>query len=231
MKFIRHLSIIIIGIVLVLDAFLLPFQFLAFDEGYYYDLFKSLNVHQVIGIDETSLEEVTHALVAYIDNGSGDVTLQVPVNGVNTQFYNDKEIIHLSDIQKLVSLGRQFLIGMNLLMLIGFFILWWQNKENNRAFFQMILKPFKLSFFLTIFTLAGLYALYFVDFDWAFTKFHEIFFTNDLWLLDPRTDRLIMLMPIEFFTTFVVKWLTNVGIVLAGYCFLGFFAARRLENR
>ena len=38
-----------------------------------------------------------------------------------------------------------------------------------------------------------------VDFDSLFVLFHRIAFTNDLWLLDPRTDLMIQLMPTSFF--------------------------------
>jgi len=38
-----------------------------------------------------------------------------------------------------------------------------------------------------------------VDFDGAFTFFHRLLFTNDLWLLDPRTDLLIRICPQSMF--------------------------------
>jgi integral membrane protein (TIGR01906 family) len=44
-----------------------------------------------------------------------------------------------------------------------------------------------------------IFLVYFLSFDLSFTYFHKIFFKNDLWLLDPSKDRLIVLMPIEFF--------------------------------
>ena len=37
------------------------------------------------------------------------------------------------------------------------------------------------------------------DFDKYFIRFHEIFFDNDLWMLNPETDKLIRLVPIGFF--------------------------------
>ena len=43
------------------------------------------------------------------------------------------------------------------------------------------------------------------DFDSLFTAFHRIAFTNDGWLLNPRTDLLIRLMPTGFFTTLAVR--------------------------
>ncbi|GAB6106373.1 DUF1461 domain-containing protein [Fusibacter bizertensis] len=231
MKIFKTALITIIGIVLMLDAFLLPFQFLAFDEGYYYKLFSDLKVHEQIGIDDLALSRVTHALVSYIDNGSGDINLRESVLGEDVQFFNNKEIQHLHDIQVLVENARTFLILMNILMLLSIVLLWWFGKNNSAQFLKDLFSPFKYAFFMTIIFLGSLIALYFTNFDWAFTKFHEIFFTNDLWLLNPQTDRLIMLMPIEFFITFVSKWLTSVSIILAVYFTAGYFAPKTLLNR
>lgn len=56
------------------------------------------------------------------------------------------------------------------------------------------------------------------DFDGLFTAFHRIAFSNDGWLLDPRTDLLIRLMPTAFFTDLALRILTVVlaAALLAG---------------
>ena len=57
----------------------------------------------------------------------------------------------------------------------------------------------KLSSFLTIAipTVIGLLAS--IDFDAAFVIFHKIFFRNDYWIFDYRTDPIIMILPQDFF--------------------------------
>lgn len=41
----------------------------------------------------------------------------------------------------------------------------------------------------------GIVILYFVNFSWAFTMFHKIFFRNDYWLFDPVLDPVINALP------------------------------------
>ena len=57
-----------------------------------------------------------------------------------------------------------------------------------------------------------------VDFNSLFVLFHRIAFTNDLWLLNPQTDLLIRLMPIEFFISYAAIigccWLTGMTVAL-----------------
>ncbi|HSN67432.1 MAG TPA: DUF1461 domain-containing protein, partial [Fusibacter sp.] len=85
---------------------------------------------------------------------------------------------------------------------------------------------FQAAVFASLIALGTLIALYFIDFDWAFRKFHEIFFTNDLWLLDPKTDRLIQMMPLEFFIDFTKQWLSKVFLIFLLFITVGFIVPR-----
>ena len=52
-----------------------------------------------------------------------------------------------------------------------------------------------------------------IDFDGLFITFHRVAFTNELWLLNPRTDLLIRLMPEAMFVDLGVK---GLGLFAAG---------------
>ena len=55
-----------------------------------------------------------------------------------------------------------------------------------------------------------------IDFDGLFIAFHRVAFTNEGWLLDPSTDLLIRLMPVEFFIALAVRcllWLAGTAAV------------------
>ncbi|WIY81762.1 TIGR01906 family membrane protein [Propionimicrobium sp. PCR01-08-3] len=53
-----------------------------------------------------------------------------------------------------------------------------------------------------------------IDFDKAFVAFHEIFFSNDLWIFDPKTDPIINYLPESLFMRNAFAILT-VMIVLS----------------
>ena len=59
-----------------------------------------------------------------------------------------------------------------------------------------------------------------IDFNSLFILFHQVAFTNDLWLLNPQTDLLIRLMPLEFFISYAAIiggiWLIGMVSALAG---------------
>ena len=58
----------------------------------------------------------------------------------------------------------------------------------------------------------GLAALISTDFTKYFIIFHQIFFDNDLWILDARTDLLINIVPEPFFMDTAAR----IGILFAG---------------
>ncbi|MBQ3107078.1 MAG: TIGR01906 family membrane protein [Firmicutes bacterium] len=46
---------------------------------------------------------------------------------------------------------------------------------------------------------AAVFAAIAIDFDSAFVLFHEIFFSNDYWMFNPREDQILNILPAEFF--------------------------------
>ena len=62
---------------------------------------------------------------------------------------------------------------------------------------------------------AGLVLWAAVDFDGLFVTFHRVFFSNDLWLLNPREHLLIMLMPTPFFVWYVKQIALGCWPILA----------------
>lgn len=55
------------------------------------------------------------------------------------------------------------------------------------------------------------------NFNAVFTKFHEIFFDNDLWLFDPAEDYMIRMLPEGLFFDMVIRiggfFLAGLGIL------------------
>ena len=67
-------------------------------------------------------------------------------------------------------------------------------------------------FFLPIAAIALWAAL---DFSSAFTAMHHALFTNDLWLLDPRTDIMIRMLPEGFFMALARRLILGTAIAAA----------------
>ena len=114
------------------------------------------------------------------------------VDGTEFAAFNQKEQHHMADVQDLFRLCRWIGWGCaGAIVLIGLAL-----RKN------MHWRTFRRTLLVILGIVTAVIVLACIDFDSLFVLFHKVAFTNDLWLLDPRTDLLIRLMPIEFFISY-----------------------------
>ncbi|MGP6147269.1 TIGR01906 family membrane protein [Jeotgalibaca sp. A122] len=88
-----------------------------------------------------------------------------------------------------------FLLDYAILFISGIAsFLFWQYKKKTATLYELI-QPTRIMVLLPL----GVLFLIFLNFDELFTTFHHIFFNNDAWLFDYRTDPIILALPQEFF--------------------------------
>lgn len=110
----------------------------------------------------------------------------------------------MADVYALFVLARTVLLASVLLAAILIPILFGMKTQRKST---QVLRGFRDSAIGVLALVALLGILGAVDFDRFFTGFHQVMFTNNLWLLNPRTDLLIRLMPTDFFVTYAALWL------------------------
>lgn len=112
--------------------------------------------------------------------------------------FHDYEAAHMTDCQRLI--GLDGIVTLALLAVLTLCALPALRKGDRTRFRKGFLTG--TGVFAALVAAGAIWAL--IDFDGLFTTFHHLAFTNDLWLLDPRTDLLIRLMPEEFFIAYGV---------------------------
>lgn len=134
-----------------------------------------------------------------------------------SEAFSANELLHLKDVRQLFSLANHLMIisWVFLALLIVWF--WYTHKADRRA----VLKTVSTCGFLAaamLFTLLLFLLLWAaIDFQSLFYVFHQVLFTNDLWLLDPAHDLLIQLMPLPFFIQYAQEALLLAAVVLLVY--------------
>lgn len=180
----------------------------AFDDGFFLESFEEDQTAELLGLDASGMENVVGSLTGYMSGRLDSMDVQVPVHGELTRFYNDRELAHMVDVRNLIALGinvRGVLLFLSLLLLVLLKRFW------GMAYFWRGL----LASALGACGLAGVLGILAAnDFSGAFYKFHEIFFTNELWLLDPDTDRLIQMLPETFFYAITARILVFSGLAV-----------------
>ena len=167
------------------------------------------------------------AMTAEYLTGKRDVFQYVAAYGTRegacarTEVFQEHEAAHMADCRELIRLDTAVCVISGVLAALaaalGLF------RRNGRApFVQGIL--WGLRIFLIIALALLIWAL--IDFDGLFVTFHRVAFTNDGWLLNPRTDMLIRLMPETFFIRLGIR-----GAVLAALFPLVLWAGARISRR
>lgn len=120
----------------------------------------------------------------------------------DTVIMRDTEISHMVDVKNLYTGLR--IVGLASLFLGGGLI-YYQFKKNPKELYRTLkVMPYGPIAFIAF---VGGYIL--VDFDTAFTVFHQLFFTNDDWILYAN-DVLILLLPQAF-------WMVSGLFILLGF--------------
>lgn len=111
---------------------------------------------------------------------------------LDIDIYSDKEILHMKDVKSVMN----FIFDLGKILSIVFCILAFVLYSYFRVYIYKLIF-YSLSLFLTILMFLGTSFLLF--FQELFIIFHEIAFNNDLWILNPNEDYLLMMYPEDFF--------------------------------
>ncbi len=196
------------GALIVLSAICLTFALLlgsalicVYDRSFYQKTYDEIGVAQDIGMSSEDLMIATETLLDYCKNKRNDLNVTVTVNGMAREAFNKREMDHMADVKKLAmgaSAARNALFVLFAALAAAGILL--PKRRFGDGF-----KPFLIGLVSGIVLIAavGLYAAF--DFGTFWTRFHLLFFTNDLWLLDPNTSLLINMVPEAFFFRLVMR--------------------------
>jgi integral membrane protein (TIGR01906 family) len=199
-------------------------RWVTLDPATYRQGFEKYGASQRTGLSREQLAQVSQAFIDYFQGPPGRLEPRVTLQGATRPLFNEREVAHMEDVQALMQLV--FRIGLfSGLYLLAFAAgrLAWRQGGGLALLGRLLLWGSGLSIVLLV-SVAG---LYFVDFGELFVRFHELSFRNDLWMLDPRRDYLLMLFPQGFWldVTLKIAALTAVESVVAGA--VGLLLARR----
>ena len=181
------LLLIIVSQSIIFPTFFMPF---------YRWQYQRLDVADTVQMETDELMRVTVELLDYMRNRRDSIAdIRAVVAGEERWFFSEIEIKHMIDVLHLYDIA--FMIRN-----VAFFLML-------GLIFGMVLFKYKIlfvlsrccrevlaGFLLLTALLAGVIA---INFERAFDIFHRIFFNNDYWILDPRVDLLINMVPIYFF--------------------------------
>ena len=117
-------------------------------------------------------------------------------DGQPLELFNQREVIHLKDVKELIQLDYQALLGTAIYVgaYAGICLFWHRKRYWHRLARSAVIGS---SIALGMIIAMGVGSTI-QGFEQIFTQFHLFAFTNELWMLDPSRDYLIMLFPEGF---------------------------------
>jgi integral membrane protein (TIGR01906 family) len=207
--------ILLIQIVLIFSLpvllLLTNVELATFDLEFFEMKYEEFNIMEATGIEKQDLMEITNGLLDYLRGKRDNIVIYAKVHGEMEQIFENREIAHLVDVRVLYKKG---FILRNMLMLIcilsvGCLFLFNRGK---------LRKTLVIAASMPMILIGIFYLLLITDFNKYFTYFHLVLFDNDLWLLNPETDILIQMYPLDFFYSIALKiinmFLIQLSIIL-----------------
>lgn len=183
------------------------FNLAVFNERFFETQYKALNTAESMNMSDEDLMLGTHTLLDYLQNKRDDINVEVVVEGKNVPMFNQKEIDHMVDVKDLFT-------GLNSLQMAAyviFIILIVALTITNRM--SSLTNSIYRALGVYLFVIGGIALYAFIDFSGFWVIFHKVLFSNDLWLLNPNTDRMINMFPEVFFNRLVIRVMIHFVIV------------------
>ncbi|MDR1531484.1 MAG: TIGR01906 family membrane protein [Clostridiales bacterium] len=231
MTLLKYILSIIFSLCLVLLIILVAVQLPMFNLGFYSGEYDKYGIPESIGVSKEDLLAVTRHMVDYMRGKEENLQINVAVWGAERGFFNERELLHMDDV-KLLVLGGLGLRNRALALLLaaGAALALLARKE--RGAYLVCCRVARLTSLIVTAAAAVLIFLFAWNFNAGFTMFHKIFFSNDLWILDPRTDLLIQIVPLPFFIDISIAiaaiYIIGVACVILASCL--YIAKKRVHK-
>lgn len=192
-------------------------RWMALDRNFYLGGFADQSVGRTTGLSDAQLGVVADQMIAYF-NGGEPVSLVVQKEWGAEPIFNAKEAGHMVDVRDLIwrifdyqtALTFAFVVGVALTL-----------AESSRDRLGRLSRRLVGGAVLALVLLVGLLVAALLDFPSLFLSFHLLSFTNLDWLLDPRTDYLIRLVPYGFWYSAGVGLVTRTLVAAVLVLLLG----------
>lgn len=228
MKWITRISGILFALCLLVVLLVNAFDYcIYYRTDFYEETFDKYGVPSYASMEMPEVLRVSDYLINYLKGKEETLTtFRAVVNGEERLFYSEREILHMEDVKTLFLIGiwvRRICIGGAAIALA---VLWLTHRHFKQRlpvdsaishssdsrtglFILRTLARCMIGTFLAFAAAAGILAAVIAsNFNKAFIAFHHLFFSNDLWLLDPEKDWLIRLLPERFFLDMAVDIFT-----------------------
>ncbi len=214
---------------LIMVMLLTSFQIAIYGDSeykFYREDFEKYKVDEAMDMNMDDVMDVTTYMMDFLIGREDELSIETNVDGEYQDFFNDQDRFHMGEVRDLflggLALRNVLLVVAIILILVLIFAKMDWKHIIPWAYYRT------LAVFAAIVAVLGIACA--VNFDAAFTVFHQIFFDNSLWIFDPATDYMIRMLPEGFFLDMVIR-IGVIFIVMLVVCWAICFVWNRVLKR
>ena len=216
-KYIIQFLIVIENFSLFISGILAIIFYNCFNLNFYKSFYQKENLAPKIGTTYEELIKNTTNLLDYLNHKAI----------LNLDWYTDKDILHMQDVRTLYSLSYKTMIFFIVVFTISTILLIILCKKRTVFYITNTFNKVLLAFIIVIGILSCIISYNFTSF-WI--KFHQLLFSNDLWLLSPDESNLIQMVPEEFFISLITTIILHIFILFISLFILNTVVKKRMKN-
>ncbi|OCN03614.1 hypothetical protein A4S06_05520 [Erysipelotrichaceae bacterium MTC7] len=179
-----------------------------------------LGIHERMHVSEDDYTKAMGNVLSYIKGERDSISTNITYNDKARDMFNEKEAEHMVDVKDLYLNFRFVAIVCVVFAVLLLLILILDAPREFIAVFSVGYLRMSIIFMICLGAL-GIYAA--IDFTSFWNAFHGVFFSNDLWLLNPATDFMIRMLPEAVFQALVTRILlvfVGVFMIIGLGCFI-----------
>ena len=180
------------------------------DFGVYEREYTKYQVLRELDMEMEDAMYVTREMMAYLKGDRERLSVVTTVEGTEQDFFNEQDRLHMDDVQGLFLGGLALRRGAFAVLAAALVFL---AAACRKEMWRTLARSFQAVLGILAALILFLGIAMARNFNAVFTKFHEIFFDNDLWIFDPAEDYMIRMLPEGLFFDLVIR---IGGIFLAG---------------
>lgn len=216
-KYIIKFLIVLENFSLFISGILAIIFYNCFNLNFYKNFYQKENLAPKIGTTYEELIKNTTNLLDYLNHKAM----------LNLDWYTDKDILHMQDVRTLYSLSYKTMIFFIVVFTISTILLIILCKKRTIFYITNTFNKVLLAFIIVIGILSCIISYNFTSF-WI--KFHQLLFSNDLWLLSPDESNLIQMVPEEFFISLITTIILHIFILFISLFILNTVVKKRMKN-
>lgn len=216
-KYIIQFLIVIENFSLFISGILAIIFYNCFNLNFYKNFYQKENLAPKIGTTYEELIKNTTNLLDYLNHKAI----------LNLDWYTDKDILHMQDVRTLYILSYKTMIFFIVAFTISTILLIILCKKRTIFYITNTFNKVLLAFIIVIGILSCIISYNFTSF-WI--KFHQLLFSNDLWLLSPDESNLIQMVPEEFFISLITTIILHIFILFISLFIINTIVKKRMKN-